>query len=136
MKLSINLINLLGEELTSTAKLKIPPIECEACSKKSNSFNFLNVSLRRRNIPSPIFDESTQSGVMLNNSEVIEMIQPQPLPSAGKSLGDELLEMNFNKSVKERRKVQFSELVGRMFLLEMELNNSRYALVFYLLSKI
>ena len=67
---------------------------------------------------------------MLNNSEVIELIQPQPLQTIGKSLGDELLEMKLNKSIKDRRKVQFTELVGRMFLLEKEINSSRYALVF------
>ena len=83
-----------GEELTSTAKLKIPTLECENCSKKSNSFNLLNVSLRRRNIPSPLFDDSVQS---MNNSalvlEPIQPIQPLLLPSKTKSLGEELLEV-------------------------------------------
>ena len=83
-----------GEELTSTAKLKIPTLECENCCKKSNSFNLLNVSLRRRNIPSPLFDDSVQS---MNNSalvlEPIQPIQPLILPTKTKSLGEELLEV-------------------------------------------
>ena len=79
----------LGENLTSTANLKIPSIGCDNCDKKSNSVSFLNVSLRRRNIPSPIFDDdSIQS---LNNSEFVE---PVPIPSTKpKSISDELLEV-------------------------------------------
>lgn len=123
-------VSISGEELTSTAKLRIPTLECENCSKKSNSFNLLNVSLRRRNIPSPLFDDSVQS---MNNSalvlEPIQPIQPLILPSKTKSLGEELLEVNNDKNIlckfEEKRKIMMTELNGLLYLNELELQKTR-----------
>jgi len=123
-------VSISGEELTSTAKLKIPTLECENCCKKSNSFNLLNVSLRRRNIPSPLFDDSVQS---MNNSalvlEPIQPIQPLILPSKTKSLGEELLEVNNDKNIlckfEEKRKIVMTELNGLLYLNELELQKTR-----------
>jgi len=121
-------VSISGEELTSTAKLKIPTLECENCCKKSNSFNLLNVSLRRRNIPSPLFDDSVQS--MNNSVSAPEPIQPLILPT--KSLGDELLEVNNvmaghhqNHDHGEVRKIQMTELTGLLYLHELELKKTR-----------
>lgn len=123
-------VSISGEELTSTAKLKIPTLECENCCKKSNSFNLLNVSLRRRNIPSPLFDDSVQS---MNNSalvlEPIQPIQPLILPTKTKSLGEELLEVNNDKNIlckfEEKRKIVMTELNGLLYLNELELQKTR-----------
>jgi len=118
-------VSISGEELTSTAKLKIPTLECENCSKKSNSFNLLNVSLRRRNIPSPLFDDSVQS--MNNSVSALEPIQPLILPT--KSLGDELLEVDKviagHHDHGEVRKIQMTELTGLLYLHELELKKTR-----------
>ena len=113
----------LGEELTSTAKLKLPSIGCDNCSKKSNSVSFLNVSLRRRNVPSPIFDDSEQSLGLGASSEVADLIRA---PRGAKSISDELLEANCGKSGSSSiKKILMTELIGKMYLLELDLKSLR-----------
>ena len=112
----------LGEELTSTAKLKLPSIGCDNCSKKSNSVSFLNVSLRRRNVPSPIFDDSEQSLGLGASSEVADLIRA---PRGAKSISDELLEANCGKSGSSLKKILMTELIGKMYLLELDLKSLR-----------
>ena len=114
----------LGEELTSTAKLKLPSIGCDNCSKKSNSVSFLNVSLRRRNVPNPIFDDSEQSLGLGASSEVADLIRA---PRGAKSISDELLEANCGKSGSSSsiKKILMTELIGKMYLLELDLKSLR-----------
>ena len=120
----MNIYNMyLGEELTSTAKLKLPSIGCDNCSKKSNSVSFLNVSLRRRNVPSPIFDDSEQSLGLGASSEVADLIRA---PRGAKSISDELLEANCGKSGSSSiKKILMTELIGKMYLLELDLKSLR-----------
>ena len=122
--MQMNIYNMyLGEELTSTAKLKLPSIGCDNCSKKSNSVSFLNVSLRRRNVPSPIFDDSEQSLGLGASSEVADLIRA---PRGAKSISDELLEANCGKSESSSiKKILMTELIGKMYLLELDLKSLR-----------
>jgi len=115
-------VHISGEELTSTAKLKLPSIGCDNCSKKSNSVSFLNVSLRRRNVPSPIFDDSEQSLGLGASSEVADLIRA---PRGAKSISDELLEANCGKSGSSLKKILMTELIGKMYLLELDLKSLR-----------
>ena len=108
-----------GDNLTSTANLKIPSVGCENCSKKSNSVSFLNVSLRRRNIPSPIFDDDSLQS--FNNSEFVEVVPPNKT----KSISDELLEVKSDDKDDDTKGVQMKELIGKMYLLEQELKTLR-----------
>ena len=121
------LVPLSGEELTSTAKLKIPQLVCENCNKMSSSVSFLNVSLRRRNVPSPILDESSAFPGCHESPEQTGFSPPPKSENQVKPLSDELQEVQGGvKGVEsDKRSVVLTEIVGKIYLLEMELKSLR-----------
>ena len=125
-------LNILsGEDLTSTAKLKIPQMICENCNKISSTVSFLNVSLRRRNIPNIILDE-IESSAFPGCHEAEEPTGFSPPPKSENqvkplTLSDELQEVQRGTVGVEsdKRSVILTEIVGKLYLLEMELNSLR-----------
>ena len=112
--------------MTSTAKLKIPQLVCENCNKMSSSVSFLNVSLRRRNVPSPILDESSAFLECPDGQEPTGFSPPQKSEQL-LTLSDELKEVQRGTAgiESDKRSVILTEIVGKIYLLEMELKSLR-----------
>ena len=115
--------------MTSTAKLKIPQLVCENCNKMSSSVSFLNVSLRRRNVPSPILDESSAFLECPDGQEPTGFSPPPKQENQEKllTLSDELKEVQRGTAgiESDKRSVILTEMVGKIYLLEMELKSLR-----------
>ena len=114
--------------MTSTAKLKIPQLVCENCNKMSSSVSFLNVSLRRRNVPSPILDESSAFLECPDGQEPTGFSPPPKQENQEKllTLSDELKEVRGTAGIEsDKRSVILTEMVGKIYLLEMELKSLR-----------
>ena len=118
-----------GEDLTSTAKLKIPQMICENCNKISGSVSFLNVSLRRRNVPNIILDESSTFPGCHDAEEPTGFSPPPKSDNQLKllTLSDELQQVQRGTVGVEsdKRSVILTEIVGKIYLLEMELKSLR-----------
>ena len=113
-------ISISGQDLTSTAKLQLPSLACENCMMKPNSVSFLNVSLRRRNVPSPILDSINSSA-----ADIQEIIPIEPVRT--KSISDELKDFH-----QDRRKncsdAMVQEISNRLISLEENMRNHRMSL--------
>ena len=108
--------------MTSTAKLKIPQLlVCVNCSKMAGSVSILNESLRRMHISSPSLDENSQS-LSFNASETSGFSPPKTEIKL-KPLSVELQEVQdcVATDKKDKRRVILTEIVGKIYLLEMEL---------------
>jgi len=92
---------------SNTKLFRTPKKNCEDCGKQPNISPLLNSNLRKRN---EYFDDSSNL-----------------LPSRPKSINEELDEIQKAGSEKkcDKRKIQLTELVGKMYLLEVELKTSR-----------
>ena len=95
----------------------------------SSSVSFLNVSLRRRNVPSPILDESSAFQGYHDQREPTGFSPPPKSENQVKplTLSDELQEIQRGVAGVEsdKRSVILTEIVGKIYLLEMELKSLR-----------
>ena len=95
----------------------------------SSSVSFLNVSLRRRNVPSPILDESSAFQGYQDQREPTGFSPPPKSENQVKplTLSDELQEVQRGAAGVEsvKRSVILTEIVGKIYLLEMELKSLR-----------
>ena len=115
--------------MTSTTKLKIPQMICENCNKISGSVSFLNVSLRRRNVPNIILDESSTFPGCHDAEEPTGFSPPPKSDNQVKllTLRDELQQVQRGTvgDESDKRSVILTEIVGKIYLLEMELKSLR-----------
>jgi len=103
---------------SSTTRLfRTPKKSCEDCAKEINNSLLLDLNLRRRNNS---FDDSTNS--LFATAEALKVF-----PSRPKSINEELNEIQKagRETSCDKRKIQMTELVGKMYLLEVELKKSR-----------
>ena len=99
---------------SSSARLLLAKQSCENCARQAApSFSSLLPSLRKSN---QHFDDSSAS--LSSTAADLQLLLSKP-----KSLGDELNEI---KAVRiEKGKIQLTELLGKMYLLEIELKAAR-----------
>ena len=99
---------------SSSAMLLLPKQNCENCAKQAaTSFSSLFPSLKKSNNH---FDDSTAS--LFSTAGDYQFLLSKP-----KCLDDELKEIK--EARVEKRKTQLTELLGKMYMLEVELKASR-----------
>jgi len=114
--------NALKEEDFDHSFRKAAPT-CENCARRRESsvyFSQLNSTIpRRRGTPSPVFDDSFSSFSQM--PEVVDFSQRRT-----KSLSDELMEVKVD--MEEDRTIALREILGTLFLLEVDLRSRRQKL--------
>ena len=102
---------------SSSTRLVLPKQTCENCSKQDpGSISVETLGIGKRNNSTATFDDSTVS--LFASAEALNLLPVKP-----KSIDEELKEIR--RSIGEKRKVQLTELIGRMYLLEAELKERR-----------
>jgi len=109
------------EDLDHSSRKEVPI--CDSCARRRESsvyFPQLNTTIpRRRGTPSPVFDDSFSSCSQM--PEVVDFSQRRT-----KSLSDELMEVKID--MEEDRTIALREILGTLFLLEVDLRSQRQKL--------
>ena len=110
--------NTFKEEDLNLSRKVVPT--CENCARRRESsvyFSQLNSTIpRRRGTPSPVFDDSFSSSSHM--PEVVDFSQRRT-----KSLSDELMEVKID--MEEDRTIALREILGTLFLFEVDIRSRR-----------